>query len=65
MQLEAGGIRRAIAFPMASADPKTKSDRLASAMRVIATRGMERRRKWRPGPHWRYRFLRRRLPAST
>ena len=41
MQLEAGGIRRALAFPMASADPSARSDRPASAMRVIATRGMQ------------------------
>ena len=52
MRLEAGAIRRVIAFPMASADPQAKSDRPASAMRVIATRGIRSRRAHR----WDYRF---------
>ena len=39
MQLEAGAIRRVIAFPMASADPQAKSDRPAAADARIATRG--------------------------
>jgi hypothetical protein len=38
MQLEADGVRRAIAFPMASAAPEAKSDHPASDMGVIQTR---------------------------
>jgi len=49
MQLESDGIRRAIAIPMGSGDPQAKSDRPASAMRVIATRGIRSCRDRRCG----------------
>jgi hypothetical protein len=39
VQLGADGMRLDIAFPMASAAPEAKSDRSASAMRVIETHG--------------------------
>ena len=45
--------------------PQAKSDRPGSADRAIASRGKERRRNATPGPLRHYRFLRRRLPAST
>jgi hypothetical protein len=41
MQLEAGGFRRAIASPMAAAEPLGKSDRPGPAGRTIASRGKE------------------------
>ena len=45
--------------------PPGRSNRLALTVRVIGLRGKERRRNATPGPLRHYRFLRRRLPAST
>jgi hypothetical protein len=65
MQLEAGGIRRAIAFPIASDPPQTESNRPAAADRTLASRGTRSRRDRRCGDRFDTRLAAEPAPAPT